>query len=334
MSVKCTYCGTENKEYMNYCKSCGSLLPQRVAPSEVDINTKASANKNLERRNGDIFCPRCGIVVEEDAVFCKYCGFHLKEMNIIDSQFEEKTEVTPDLRDFKDIYEDSKQNKEKIQEKKKQPRLVTLLKDGETGQIFVLLEGVTDIGREEGNILIPDDPYISPRHARIIKRNDRYYLQDLNSLNGIYYQIKNPVNLSSGDYIFIGTQLLRFEILDEVERGLGPIKQHGTYLFGTPVKRWVARLLQITTEGIPRNIYYLYGKETVIGREIGHIVFPDDPYVSKKHARIIHDVNSHKFILEDLDSSNGTSIRFRGEREITHGDIFRIGHHLFRFEIV
>jgi len=328
MDRKCPNCGTINKGYMNYCKNCGTPL---------DIKEIPQRDSNLPRielsSKGEKICPRCGVRIEEEEVYCKYCGFRLIEEEETDFDDNENTVQSPPIfKDYQDLEKIKK--KEPIKEKKKQPRLVTILKDGERGQVFPLLEGVTDIGREEGNILIPDDPYISPRHARIIKRDGRYYIQDLMSLNGIYFQIREPVGLNHGDYILIGTQLLKFEILDEVERGLGPAKHYGTYLFGTPMKKWVARLLQMTTEGIPRNVYYLYGKETIIGRETGNIVFPDDPYVSKRHARIIHDSASHKFIIEDLGSSNGTNIRFRGEREIVHGDIFRIGHHLFKFEIV
>jgi hypothetical protein len=65
---------------------------------------------------------------------------------------------------------------------------------------------VTDIGRFEGNITLPDDPYLSPRHARIQKRGDRHYLRDLGSVNGIFYRIREPVELCTATYCSWGSR--------------------------------------------------------------------------------------------------------------------------------
>jgi hypothetical protein len=56
--------------------------------------------------------------------------------------------------------------------------LVTILKDGSEGPVYKISGATTDIGRAEGNILFQDDPYLSPRHARISIRGGRYYLCD------------------------------------------------------------------------------------------------------------------------------------------------------------
>ena len=72
--------------------------------------------------------------------------------------------------------------------------------------------------------------------------------------------------------------------------------------------------------------------ETVIGREQGDLVFTDDPFMSRRHAAVTIDRASRRFVLRDLGSSNGTAVRFRGERALRAGDQFRVGRHLFRFE--
>jgi pSer/pThr/pTyr-binding forkhead associated (FHA) protein len=213
-------------------------------------------------------------------------------------------------------------------------RLVAILKDGSEGQSYPLSKEPTDIGRKEGNILLPDDPYLSPRHARLTAHDGRYYLKDLVSTNGIYLRIREKCRLHHGDVTLIGQQVLRFEVLEEAERGLGPASQHGTLIFGTPESGCLARLCQLTTEGIVRDIYHLRRPEVIIGREGPDIMFPDDPFMSRRHARISHDGTNRTFVLEDLGSFNGTSLRFRGERELTSGDQFRVGNHLFLFEII
>ena len=123
-----------------------------------------------------------------------------------------------------------------------------------------------------------------------------------------------------------------FEVLAETELPLGPATQHGVMVFGTPEVQRIARLVQYTTEGVGRDVHYLYRDETVVGREQGDLVFTDDPFMSRRHAAITVDRASRRFVLRDLGSSNGTAVRFRGERALRPGDQFRVGRHLFRFE--
>jgi pSer/pThr/pTyr-binding forkhead associated (FHA) protein len=104
-------------------------------------------------------------------------------------------------------------------------------------------------------------------------------------------------------------------------------------VFGTPEVPRFARLVQLTTEGIPRDVFHLHREETVIGRESGDIVFTDDAFLSRRHAAFKIDRAQRRVSVRDLGSSNGTLVQFRGEREIVDGDLFRMGHHLFRFDV-
>ncbi len=211
-------------------------------------------------------------------------------------------------------------------------RLVSILKDGTDGQAFSLNALNTDIGRSEGDIVLADDPYLSPRHARVRGDNGRFFLRDLDSVNGVYVRLTGPVEIVSGDCILVGQQVLRFEVLADGELPLGPASINGVLAFGTPEVPRFARLVQYTTEGVGRDLHYLYRDETVLGRENGDIVFTDDPFLSRRHAAIEIERGSKRCTLKDVGSSNGTSIRLRGERELGHGDHFRVGRHLFRFD--
>ncbi len=212
------------------------------------------------------------------------------------------------------------------------PQIVTILKDGSEGPVYRLTNAQTDLGRYEGTITLPDDPYLSPRHARILRRNDRYYLRDLGSVNGIFARIREPVEMHHGDVVLVGQQVLRLEVLSDAEVSLGPVMHYGVMLFGTPEQPRLARLVQLTSEGIPRDVFHLYRDETVIGRESGDVVFTDDVFLSRRHVAFRLDRNTRRVVVRDLGSSNGTLVLFRNEREIVDGDIFRIGHHLFRFD--
>jgi pSer/pThr/pTyr-binding forkhead associated (FHA) protein len=182
-------------------------------------------------------------------------------------------------------------------------------------------------------VVLAEDPYLSPRHARILRRDGTFVLRDLDSVNGVFVRIHEPTDLAAGDMILVGQQVLRFEPLEEGEQPLGPASAQGVLVFGTPEVPRYARLVQYTTEGVGRDVYYLYRDETVLGRETGHVLFADDPFMSRRHASVSVERAAGRFVLRDLGSSNGTSIRLRREHNLRPGDQFRVGRHLFRFDV-
>ncbi|MEB2311540.1 MAG: FHA domain-containing protein [Sorangiineae bacterium] len=211
-------------------------------------------------------------------------------------------------------------------------RLVVIAQDGTAGNTYELSADQTDIGREEGEILLPNDPYVSPRHARVVRRGSRFFVRDLESVNGIYVRLRRPEPLHHADLVLVGLEVLRFEAVSDTEKGLGPATERGTLVFGSPASPWHARLCRRTVEGTIRDVFYLSEKETVIGRESGNIVFTTDPFMSRRHASISQE-GEGKYTLRDLGSSNGTYLAIRAEVEIEPGDHLRIGQHLFRLDL-
>jgi pSer/pThr/pTyr-binding forkhead associated (FHA) protein len=65
-----------------------------------------------------------------------------------------------------------------------------------------------------------------------------------------------------------------------------------------------------------------------IGRERGHVLFPEDGYVSGLHCSITKTGDS--IVLTDLGSSNGSFLRLLAEREVQDGDVLLMGQQLFR----
>jgi pSer/pThr/pTyr-binding forkhead associated (FHA) protein len=236
-------------------------------------------------------------------------------------------------------------------------RLVLIARDGGEGPGYPLGE-LTDIGRTEGNILLADDRYVSPRHARIHARAGAYYLRDLASTNGVYVRIpfgrdavtkargesNSPASLeqpvTDQDLFLVGQQVLKFEVVKHAEEGFGVASENGTLLFGTPAAPRYARLSQRTVEGVVRDVYHLQKAETIIGREVGDLVFTEDPFLSRRHAAVVvygagpgSKGQQRRFSLMDLGSSNGTFLQLREEIRLKNGDHLRLGQQLFRFDL-
>jgi pSer/pThr/pTyr-binding forkhead associated (FHA) protein len=237
-------------------------------------------------------------------------------------------------------------------------RLVVIAKSGADGPSYPFGDSL-DVGRVEGNVIVGEDPYLSPRHVRILWSGGKLLLRDLASTNGVFLRLapsrdtlgrrgadhqEVTVPLVDQDLILVGQQVLRFEILKEPDTGLGPAQEHGTLLFGSPAAPRYARLCQRTVEGIVRDIYYIRKVETVLGRESGDVVFTEDPFLSRRHAaiRLLSRDGSPlaakpppgeiRFALVDLGSSNGTFLRIRADVELVPGDHFRVGQQLFRVD--
>ncbi len=73
-------------------------------------------------------------------------------------------------------------------------------------------EGAT-IGRETGDVLFPQDKFMSSQHARIRLGDDgEFYLSDQNSSNGSWIRIADRRELQQGDFLFVGQQLFRVDL--------------------------------------------------------------------------------------------------------------------------
>jgi pSer/pThr/pTyr-binding forkhead associated (FHA) protein len=94
-----------------------------------------------------------------------------------------------------------------------QLRVVQLLRGGDTGIAFCSPTGAVRMGREGNDIDFPDDPFISGHHAQVAWNSGKLTLTDLGSKNGTFVRIAGERTLDHGDYVFMGQQLLRVEIV-------------------------------------------------------------------------------------------------------------------------
>jgi len=70
------------------------------------------------------------------------------------------------------------------------------------------------VGRDEDrNLRLSHDPFISGRHAELRISGGVLSVTDLGSRNGTFVRVHDERVLKHGDYVFLGQQLLRVEIV-------------------------------------------------------------------------------------------------------------------------
>lgn len=208
--------------------------------------------------------------------------------------------------------------------------LVAVRRDGSDGEVVPIYGETFDLGRTEGALNFADDPYLAPRHVRLIAQAGKLILRPLDQTNGVFVRVQGACELAPGDQFLVGKELLRYEPLAAEERDPPSLVEHGVRLFGSAPREAWGRLRQLTVSGTTRDVWHLTRPELVLGREEGDVTFPDDEFMSRRHAAVKR--VGAKARLEDLSSSNGTFVRVRGDRELKAGDVLRLGDQLLRFE--
>jgi pSer/pThr/pTyr-binding forkhead associated (FHA) protein len=290
----CPRCGRENDPAFAFCHDCGHGL----------------------RPEAERTCARCGAKLPGSFRFCGHCG--------------QAAEAAPPLRPTTPSSPrldapSSVTHAVAAPGSGAPARLVLVRHDGLPGAAHPLDREVTICGRREGDVLLPDDGSVSPRHAAFTVRDGRIRVEDLGSTSGTFLRLRSPRSLTFGDEIRLGRQLLRLEPMPRP--GTAAV---GALPWGSTDPGYRARLVQLLEGGGLGEVIPLRAGANGVGRESGEVSFPGDRYVSGRHARI--DVGEAAVTLTDLGSSNGTFLRVSGPTEIAAGDQVLLGMQLLRIE--
>ncbi len=298
--LTCFQCGSVPADGAAFCQRCGAPLGAASGPGSA------------------LICSGCGNRNPLDTNFCFACGRRLGH-------------TTPMSADVSAAFAASviARSTGPAPMRAGPARLVAVRRDGTDGESYALIGEQIDIGRSEGDLRF-DDKHLADRHARISLRAGQYLITPLEARNGVYVRISGPVELHDGNYVLVGKQVLRFEEVPDAEKTLHPAVEHGTVLFGTPLKSPWGRLRQITAAGTSRDVYHLTRSDLIIGREQGDIVFSDDEYMSRRHALL--QFRGNRAMIADQGSSNGTYVRLTGQHVLDPGQMIRLGDELLRFE--
>lgn len=187
----CDRCGTENLDGSQYCDECGAFLTAAARPKKsVDTGDTGSGtddklmNESLlpEKPNGDDKQPSRSYAISQGSISLME-GAHAK---------------------------------------------LVIERGRSAGKQFPLSEDESQIGRwdADGGIfpdvdLDADDPEakVSRRHARIVRRDGQYAIEDLGSTNGTFINRGRRLlpgdrqPLRDGDEIIVGKTFLRFHVM-------------------------------------------------------------------------------------------------------------------------
>ncbi len=287
-------------------KAVGSVVSETGPKARKAPSAELSEEELMEQARNYV-CKECSTAVPSGHKFCGTCG----------------ASVPPEVVELRTKYFGTMQTPGKA-------RLILIRGEGGVDGLSYMLQGTEHLaGREDGQILFPEDSWLSPRHANFVYESGQLVVRDEGSLNGVYVRVRTPVALGFGDTFLCGEQLFKVEPAPRDTAGPSPDQ---TYFYSSPRKRCTFKLTQLLTGGGQGIAFCALGPTAVIGREECDLNFPVDVYMSGTHAKV-EMVGDGVFNLIDSESKNGTYVRIKGPQRLQHGDYLFLGRELLRVEM-
>jgi pSer/pThr/pTyr-binding forkhead associated (FHA) protein len=88
-------------------------------------------------------------------------------------------------------------------------RLSLVIGRSTIGNAYTIASDGMHIGRERGDVIFPEDGYVSGLHCRIHHDGSGVVLTDVGSSNGTFLRVRGERKLVSGDLLLLGQQLFR-----------------------------------------------------------------------------------------------------------------------------
>jgi pSer/pThr/pTyr-binding forkhead associated (FHA) protein/ribosomal protein L40E len=283
----------------------GSPAPHRQRGSTPGLQgTTGYSLEELMEQAKNFVCRSCSTSVPLGHKFCGRCG----------------AVVPPEILETRTKYFGHLQTPGKA-------KLILIRGEGIEGLSYQLNAETHSLGRT-GQLVFPDDAYVSPKHANLFYRDGKLVVRDEGSLNGVYLRVRGGVTLKSGDYFLAGDQVFQVEVTPTQTDAPAP---DGTHFYSSPKHQTPFRITQMLAGGARGMTICARPQGIQIGREGGDLNFPTDLYLSATHCKI--EDSGGVITLSDLNSRNGTFVRLAAERELSHGDYLFIGKKLLRVEI-
>jgi pSer/pThr/pTyr-binding forkhead associated (FHA) protein/RNA polymerase subunit RPABC4/transcription elongation factor Spt4 len=340
VGLVCDACSALTPIGVPQCTRCGAAVALDPRPRKPSTPVKldgAEANP----------CGKCGTRVTAGQRFCPNCGSRV----VVSVNFDVETRVGPrpsavhatapqteprahkETREGKPDAKDGKPGRSTLffggAMQAARAKLTLIRGDGDDGVSFTLAGQEHLAGRGDCAISFPDDPFLSPIHANFVYVGNQLFVRDQGSLNGVYVRISGSSELVSGSMVLVGEQVLSVDAAVQPE---DLPDGEGTYYSASMVRPATLEIRQNLRGGQIGWVHRVEGDVVTIGRENNDINFPDDPFISGRHAELR--IAGGVLTVTDLGSRNGTFVRVHDERVLKHGDYVFLGQQLLRVEIV
>jgi len=192
-------------------------------------------------------------------------------------------------------------------------------------------DGNYTIGRTDGNDITLPSNSVSRTHARIIVANNKCYIDDLGSSNGVLIggvPCKERTEIRNGSRIKIGEYTLYLEYKDQNAMNNGQEILKTQIVSGEQSGYKLVRV----GDAFAGEEFMLSEQNNTIGRTEDNYILVSDQSISRNHAKIVN--TNMTFKVVDLNSSNGTYVNNRkleGEQYLNSGDLIRFGNISFVF---
>ncbi len=210
---------------------------------------------------------------------------------------------------------------------------LTISRSGYPDQRLVLNSGVARLGRAEDNDICLPDIGVSRRHARIVVENGTVVFEDLGSGNGTWFRGKRirSHSVSNGDELVIDPFTLCFELAVAAKASNEQTVLVGESASAATEEPIGARLEVIAAPADMPPLFNIPFTGVTIGRSEQRDIVVPDTSASRLHAEVLK--VGEAYWVKDPGAANGlfvNGLRIR-EKELTDGDIVRIGSTEFRF---
>jgi pSer/pThr/pTyr-binding forkhead associated (FHA) protein len=186
------------------------------------------------------------------------------------------------------------------------------------------------VGRlDECDIVLPSSS-VSRKHARIFIENDRCFIEDLGSANGVVVDGQRVIqrrDLGTASQIRVGDFYLYLEF-----KGTGQHARQSVlntlFISNTSDHHKLVRV----NDSFAGEEFSLSEIENTIGRTDENFILLSDQSISRQHAKVLRD--GDEYTMVDLGSSNGSRLNGRpvnGSEPLSPGDLVEFGDVEFVF---
>ena len=199
------------------------------------------------------------------------------------------------------------------------------------GQRYRLPSGGCWVGRSRGNILFPEDFFVSTHHATLTVREGQLCIQDEASASGVFVSISGQETIARDALFCAGQHLFRYlgQLQPHARR---PIGQPQVYGVPIPPGQAVYGVEEVLVGGRPGRAVITAGPLLTIGQLRCDLSFPQDVDLAGRHCEL--SPVPQGAILRDLSGALGTFVRIAPGtvRVLNAGDRFRIGQQVLQVE--